>query len=236
MKKQNRGKFIAIEGIDGSGKTTLVRYLQEEMNRRGHFVNTYRQPGGTPTGDAVRKLFNEESVSDKTAALLIYAARTELMQNCIAPDINRGTHVICDRHTISTAAYQGNNAENLNFVYHLHDAFIEGVLKPLSMRVDLWVFMDVEPEVAFARIRSRPSLDNNFVEKQSDEKLKESLYNIAANYRSIFYGYDRQPSKAHHAYVDKDTAKIPKDEYYSALAVKIIDNLSIPTDSLTIKP
>lgn len=106
--------FITIEGIEGSGKTTLLSGLAERLREQGRKVLVTREPGGTPVGDAVRRIFLDEpdlAIAPLTEALLINAARAQHVIDTIRPALARGEIVLCDRYTDSTLAYQGYGRE-----------------------------------------------------------------------------------------------------------------------------
>lgn len=102
-----RGKFVTLEGIDGAGKSTHVAFLADRMRARGHAVVTTREPGGTPTGEALRQLLLHEPMDHATETLLMFAARREHVLRVIGPALARGDWVLCDRFTDATWAYQG---------------------------------------------------------------------------------------------------------------------------------
>lgn len=118
---KNKGIFIAVEGMDGAGKTTAVSYLQYlidlrfkeqsfENNRQGsNFSYRTREPGGTPFAEEVRKLFLSEVGSDlsaETSTLLMAALRHDHCEKVINPIVEMGGIVICDRYSTSTEVYQ----------------------------------------------------------------------------------------------------------------------------------
>ena len=102
-----RGRFITLEGIDGAGKSTHARWLAEALAARGHRVVATREPGGTPTGEAIREWMLHQSMTHDAEALLMFAARREHVVRVIEPALARGELVLCDRYTDATYAYQG---------------------------------------------------------------------------------------------------------------------------------
>jgi len=107
-----RGKFITLEGSEGSGKTTAARHLGEWLRERGEPVLVTREPGGTPLGDEVRRLvLHLRDVSDdldpRADALLYAASRAQHTARVIQPALERGEHVVCARYLDSSLAYQG---------------------------------------------------------------------------------------------------------------------------------
>ncbi len=105
-----RGRFITLEGGEGSGKSTQARLLADAIGARGHDVVLTREPGGTAGAEAIRNLLVTGSADRWTAwseALLMTAARVDHVERIIRPALARGAMVICDRYVDSTRAYQG---------------------------------------------------------------------------------------------------------------------------------
>ena len=100
--------FITFEGLDGSGKSTQAELLAESVRQAGRDVVTTREPGGTPLGERVRELLLQgNGIAPWAEAALFAAARAELVEEVIAPALERGAVVICDRYLDSSLAYQG---------------------------------------------------------------------------------------------------------------------------------
>jgi len=101
--------FVTIEGVEGSGKSTLISGLAQRVRARGRELFVTHEPGGTPVGEAVRSIFLEPGVrlGALTEALLVNAARAEHVAAAIRPALAAGRVVICDRFLDSTVAYQG---------------------------------------------------------------------------------------------------------------------------------
>jgi dTMP kinase len=100
--------FVTFEGLDGSGKTTQVELLREHLAGSGRDVVATREPGGTEFGERVRELLLQgDEISPWAEAALFAAARAELVARVIAPGLERGADVICDRYLDSSLAYQG---------------------------------------------------------------------------------------------------------------------------------
>lgn len=105
-----RPLFLTFEGLDGSGKSTHLRRASEWLAQRGipHLVT--KEPGGTPLGDAVRAVFLDPrwgTVDGVVELLLVFASRRQHLLEVIEPALSAGRHVLCDRFTDSTRAYQG---------------------------------------------------------------------------------------------------------------------------------
>src|SRR3954447_5307314 len=105
-----RPLFLTFEGLDGSGKSTHLRRASEWLARRGvpHLVT--HEPGGTPLGDALRAVFLDSrwgAVDGVVELLLVFASRRQHLLEVVEPALQEGRHVLCDRFTDSTRAYQG---------------------------------------------------------------------------------------------------------------------------------
>ena len=139
--------FITLEGVDGSGKTTQASRLVEAL---GEGTVRIREPGGTEAAEQIRNLLADPDVPlDPVAELLLFcAARADLINRVIKPAIEAGHHVVCDRFTDSTIAYQGGgrglDADELQEVSDWAAA---------GCRPDLVLLLAVPVEVAHARLR-----------------------------------------------------------------------------------
>lgn len=106
----SRAPFIALEGPEGAGKSIQTGLLAEHLRSNGWQVETTREPGGTPAGDAIRAILLQSDnlhLAPQTEALLMSASRAQHVQELILPALERGTIVITDRYVDSTYAYQG---------------------------------------------------------------------------------------------------------------------------------
>ena len=101
--------FITFEGLDGSGKTTQIQLLRKLLEEEGREVVATREPGGTELGEQVREivLHRDHVVVPWAEAALFAAARAQLVEEVIAPALQRGADVLCDRYIDSSLAYQG---------------------------------------------------------------------------------------------------------------------------------
>src|ERR1700694_3682614 len=101
--------LITFEGIEGSGKSTLIATLASDLRNRKNDIHVTREPGGTPLGDRVRSLFIDPvlQIDPPAEALLINASRAQLVTDVIGPALRAGQLVLCDRFFDATIAYQG---------------------------------------------------------------------------------------------------------------------------------
>ena len=105
------GRFITFEGPEGSGKTTQLKRLVGRLRERSVVVLICREPGGTPTGEAIRDILQHDATGEEIVpeaeALLFAASRAQLVHARILPALREGQWVLCDRFADSTTAYQG---------------------------------------------------------------------------------------------------------------------------------
>lgn len=163
---RQRGKFFVLEGGDGAGKSTVLRYLEKHLPA-GRFVFT-REPGGTEEAERIREMFlhrnHNEPLDLLTELLLIHAARRQHIVQRIQPAIERGISVVCDRFDTSTYAYQIREKDSLFEMFRKLQAEVCGTTLP-----DFTIFLDVRPEVGIARARKRA------VEKKEDLSRFDSM-------------------------------------------------------------
>ncbi len=134
------GIFITLEGVDGVGKSTQARLLIDWLQNRGHTVEFLREPGGTPIGERVRELLLDPafSVMAPTTELLLYeASRAQIVAEKIAPALQQGYIVICDRFYDSTTAYQGyGRGINRELISELNQIAVNGCVPDLTLIFD----------------------------------------------------------------------------------------------------
>ena len=152
--EHKRGKLITFEGIEGSGKSTHARLLALALRAEGHEVIEVREPGGTQLGEAIRLLLSRkggaETMCMQAELLLFMASRAQLVQTVILPALLRGAHVICDRFSDSTAAYQGYaRGCDLKLIAKINDFAVQGV------SADMTILLDIDPDAGFKRLQSR---------------------------------------------------------------------------------
>ena len=155
-----RGRFIVVEGIDGSGKSTVAARVADELARRGRRVLRTREPGGTPLSEKIRALLLDAKNSEMvpfTELFLYMASRAQLVDEVIRPSLRDGIDVVCDRYYYSTAAYQGA-AGRVGIPIVL--AVAEKIAK--FEKPDLVALLDVDPAVA----QKRDGIRNDRVENK----------------------------------------------------------------------
>jgi dTMP kinase len=149
-----RGRFVTFEGPEGSGKSTQIRRLADWLMAQGKEVFCTREPGGTPAGEAIRALLQHDVAGDdlgeRAELLLFSASRAQLVDRVIAPALDRGVWVLCDRFFDSTMAYQGfARGMDLEALGQINAFAVQ------DCRPDLTLLLDLSVEVGFARLKTR---------------------------------------------------------------------------------
>jgi len=181
MTAATRGRFITLEGSEGSGKTTAARHLAEWLRSRGQDVVLTAEPGGTLLGEEVRRLvLHMRNVSDdldpRADALLYAAARAQHTARLIQPALEGGRHVVCARYLDSSLAYQGAGYGNDPDEMRWLQRFATYGLVP-----DLTILIDVPVEVGLGR--KRRGQWNRFEDTQSVaffETVRAAYLDLAA--------------------------------------------------------
>ena len=175
----SRGKFITLEGGEGTGKSTQIAMLTEAFNIAGIKSIHTREPGGSPSAEAIRQLLVEGD-TDKwdglTEVLLNYAARHEHLRQTITPAINAGEWVISDRFADSTVAYQGyGHGYDLSLIAHIHELVV-GSFSP-----DLTFVLDIPVEQGLSRAGSRNDEEDRYerMEIEFHERVRAGFIEIA---------------------------------------------------------
>ncbi len=147
-----RGIFISVEGGDGAGKSTQLANIKQYMEERNISAVFTREPGGTEIAEKIRDIILDpanEGMEDLTEALLYAASRAEHVRKVIAPALEDGLVVVCDRFVDSSIAYQGYGRGLGKVVEMINEPAVNGYIP------DLTIFLDLEPEVAMGRISNR---------------------------------------------------------------------------------
>ena len=170
----NKGKFITIDGVEGSGKSTQIDLICSYLQRKGIDVVRTREPGGTDLGEKIRSLLldvdNQEMHSD-TELLLMFSSRNELIQNKIIPALNMGSWVVSDRFTDASFAYQGGGRMlDLNRISKL-ESWVLGEFQP-----NLTLFLDVSVDVGMQRVEARAAKDRIELEERAFFERVRSVF------------------------------------------------------------
>ena len=189
--------YLAFEGIDGSGKSSLIKGLSEVLSNQQVENKIVREPGGTKVGEGVRELLlsHDYEVDALTEALLFCSQRSQLVSEVIKPEINKGTKILSDRSAYSSVAYQGvGRGLGYETIYQLNDIAVN------SFWPEKVVLLDIDPKISLSRqkiadrigsdkvdffnkvregyLRLAEQFDNNFLIINAEEDLKQNLQTI----------------------------------------------------------
>ncbi len=178
-----RGLFITFEGNDGSGKSSVIEAIKEELVKKGYDVVYSREPGGSKIAEKIRDVIldiDNLGMDPKTESLLYAASRREHLMKTIVPALNDGKVILCDRFLDSSLAYQGfARGIGIDEVYQMNTFATEGIMP------DLTLLVCVKPEVGLKRIKDnhRGTLDRLEVEKLAfHEKVYEGYLKVQAKF------------------------------------------------------
>lgn len=195
FKLSNRPAFVAFEGINGCGKTTLHRAVSETLRARQIDVVDTREPGGTELGKEIRKLVLEWSGEKKSsrAELLLFAAdRAEHVDKVITPALDRGAWVLCDRFIHSTITFQGHGRGiRRDWIDQANNLATQGRVP------DLVVLLDLDPIVALQRIKNRSGNGKDSFEDEEIEfhaRIRDGFLECAETSSIPFLILDAQQS------------------------------------------
>jgi dTMP kinase len=173
-----KGKFITLEGVEGVGKSTNISFMVEHVKAAGIEVVSTREPGGTAIAEKIRELLlshDEESLSNDTELLLMFAARAQHIEHVIKPALAVGKWVVCDRFTDATYAYQGGGRDfSFDSIAWL-ESFVQKGLKP-----DMTVLLDLPVEIGLQRAADRSTPDRFETEQKSFFEKVRQVYLLRA--------------------------------------------------------
>ncbi len=173
------GRFITLEGGEGTGKSTQIRRLAAALEKKGIAVLCTREPGGSPGAEEIRKLMVEGEPGRwdaVTETLLAYAARVDHVARTIGPALRAGTWVISDRFNDSTFAYQGVGRGLARETIRRIDSAVLDDFAP-----DLTLILDLDVKTGLERALARSGTENRFEKFGSEfhEKLRQAFLDIA---------------------------------------------------------
>ena len=151
--KSARGRFLSIEGVDGAGKSTQLPAIEQWLRGAGVRTLSTREPGGTPLGESLRDVLLDPrftGMSPLAELLVMFAARAEHVAKVIAPAIEDGVWVLCERFTDATFAYQGGGRDVARGRIEALEETVQGNIRP-----DLVLVLDLPVELSLARTRRR---------------------------------------------------------------------------------
>jgi dTMP kinase len=172
---RSRGRFITLEGVDGAGKSSHGPWIATRLKAPGREVLVTREPGGTPVAETLRALVLAEPMDALCETLLMFAARADHVARAIAPALERGVWVLCDRFTDSTCAYQGGGkGVPMDLIERLAEHAHPG-LKP-----DRTLLFDCSFEVSRARLAAAGRAPDRF-----EGESREFFERVRAAYRRL---------------------------------------------------
>ena len=200
------GIFITVEGIDGSGKSTQSERIAEWLEKRTGLktIKTF-EPGGWAEGKKLREfILNSKNFCAMSELLLFLADRAEHVNKVIIPELEANHNVICERYNESTLAYQSGGHE-VEFV--LINELIKACRFP---EPDVKILFDINPEIAFKRVRSRNSNNNDKFEAEGLLFMKKvaDFYNFLA---------EKQPEK----FIKISCDNLNENEVFHAVTEKL---------------
>jgi len=189
----HRGLLITFEGPEGSGKTTLIDALAEELARRGCESLLLREPGGTSIGERIRSVLLDHSSRGMCAEaelLLMEASRAQLVREKILPALEAGLIVLCDRYADASTAYQGHGRGLGEKVVARFNTFATGGLEP-----DLTFLCLLKPEEGRARLKQRKTDRLDREDPEFHDRVYEGYQALAASGQPRFVVLDasREP-------------------------------------------
>ncbi|MFT5386897.1 MAG: dTMP kinase [Candidatus Omnitrophota bacterium] len=181
MTSTYKGKFITVEGSEGSGKSTQLNLLRKYLEKAGHDVLMLREPGGVKISEKIRRILLDaanEEMNKECETLLYMAARAQLVEEKLIPALKSGKIVLCDRFLDSTVVYQGYGCGvNIDAISSI------GSFATQSIEPDLTLFFDIPVKKGMDRIQNR-KLDR--IEQRSMDyhnKVREGYQQLAQTYK-----------------------------------------------------
>lgn len=152
--------FIVLEGIEGSGKTTLAKNLKDKLTSLGFDVVVTREPGGVPSAESIRNNIMDYDVDKKAELMLFLAARREHLVKKVLPLLEEGKIIICDRFMYSSLAYQGyGRGLDIEEIRNLHK-FVLG-----DFKADMTFYIDISTETSMKR-KNNEEVEINRMDKE----------------------------------------------------------------------
>lgn len=171
--------FISFEGLEGSGKSTVMAAVERALRAEGNEVVVTREPGGTPAGDAARDILlhaHDLAIGPLAELMLMNASRAQLVEDVIRPALERGAVVLCDRYVHSSLAYQGYGRGLPQDVVRAVCDAATGRLMP-----DLTLLIDISYETSRARISARGRVHDRMEQEEEafHRRIREGYLEIA---------------------------------------------------------
>ena len=201
------GKLIVFEGSDGSGKTTILKNVNQKLTEQGYDIRVVREPGGTEISEKIREIIIDNdniNMTAKTESLLFAASRAQLVEEKIRPGLENGEIILCDRFVLSSLLYQGvGRGLGIDEVKKIND-FATGDINP-----DLTIFFNIDYKTALIRKRANFSPDRLENEEfDFHKKIFDAYLDIAEKYKDDIKQVDATRSIDE---VSSDVLKLIKD-------------------------
>lgn len=177
-----KGIFITFEGGEGSGKTTIIKRLTEELTQKGYSVVCTREPGGSKIAEGIRNIILDKENTEMdymTEALLYAASRAQHLSEKVKPALKEGKVVLCDRYLDSSLAYQGYaRGLGIDRVYDINLYATEGLLPNLTL------FVDIAPSVGLDRIKQNHREEDRLDKEKIDfhERVHSGYLEVARRF------------------------------------------------------
>ncbi|EDS76352.1 thymidylate kinase [Clostridium botulinum C str. Eklund] len=211
----NKGIFITLEGPEGSGKTTIVKMIEEYLRENNIDYISTREPGGINISEQIRNvILNKDNteMDPRTEALLYVASRRQHLAERVIPALKSGKVVICDRFVDSSLAYQGYaRGIGIDEVMEINEFAIDGYMP------DLTLYLDIEPEIGLNRISKNSEREVNRLDLEKldfHKKVREGYFKLLERYPNRIKQINANQS------VDKVFTEV-KNFLKSVLCVKI---------------
>lgn len=182
--KASKGRLISFEGIDGSGKSTLIKNVGPTLKILGHKVLLTKEPGGTELGKALRQILQMQKgmVCDMSEYLLFAADRAQHFEQLVIPALKAGTFVLADRLADSSLAYQGyGRGLDRDMITSINNWAMQGVAP------DLVIYLRLDPALAFKRIVERNETLTSFEKEKIDfwQRVSKGYEEIFASRKNV---------------------------------------------------
>ena len=182
--------YLAFEGIDGSGMTTLINELSNKLTESNVDFKIVREPGGSKLGEGIRELLlsHDYNVEPTSEALLMSASRAQLIQEIVKPAINNGQLVITDRSAYSSVAYQGVGRDlGYQKIYELNDLAID------SFWPEKVILLDIDPKVSLSRQKVADRIGSG--EISFFNKVRDGYLQLAEDFSDKFLVLNAEDSQ-----------------------------------------
>ena len=173
--------YLAFEGIDGSGKSSLIKSLSAVLSNKQIENKIVREPGGTKVGEGVRELLlsHDYEVDALTEALLFCSQRSQLIAEVIKPEVNKGIKILSDRSAYSSVAYQGvGRGLGYETIYQLNDIAVN------SFWPERVVLLDIDPKISLSRQKVADRIGSDKVDFFN--KVREGYLRLADEFENNF--------------------------------------------------